>query len=286
VLSRRNAFLSLSRRETLRLPLALAPAAFAKSAAVPEWTLISHRGVYNSGIAENTAAAAEEAIRRGYWMMETDLRRSADGRIVIHHDSTFKRTCGVNRRVSEMTWSEIRSLRTMPGGERPLEFSEMAAIAKGRMGLWLDIKEQAADEAFLAQIEATIRENGLADRTIVGINPVATPFFRGRFTTAETIQSLFYETGRPNLARETVLVEGLGFTLSDESVRWGMERNFRVIPFIGTSQYPGIDGVPPGTAVIQRLQSAGVTIFMIDSVFEPLFSGFTAKPNTKIKEKN
>ncbi len=286
MLPRRFSISSFTRRETLRLPLALAPFAFAKPAPLPEWTLISHRGVYNSAIAENTAAAAEEAIRRGYWMMETDLRRSADGRIVIHHDSTFKRTCGVNRRVSDMTWSEIRSLRITPGGERPLEFSEMAAIAKGRIGLWLDIKEQAADEAFLSQIEATIRQNGLADRTIVGINPVATPFFRGRLTTAETIQSLFYETARPNLARETVLVEGLGFTLSNESVRWGIERNFRVIPFIGTSQYPGIDGVPPGTAVIQRLQSAGVTIFMIDSVFEPLFSGFPAKSKPESKEKN
>jgi hypothetical protein len=250
----------------------------------PEWTLISHRGVYNADIAENTAAAAEEAIRRGYWMMETDLRRSADGRIVIQHDSSFKRVCGVDRKVSEMTWPEIRQLRSSPGGERPLEFAEIATIAKDRIGLWLDIKEQAADQIFLSQIEAVLRDNRLAERTIVGINPVATPFFRGRVTTAETVQTLFYETSRPNLAHETVLVEGLGFTLSDESVRWGTDRNFRVVPFVGTSQYPGADGVPPGTAVIKRLQSAGVTTFMIDSVFEPLFRGAPAKPTTGPKK--
>ncbi len=273
---------TLSRRAALSLPWALAPVLAGASG--PQWTLLSHRGVYSRSVAENTGAAAEEAIRRGYWMMETDLRRSADGRIVIQHDSSFKRICGVNRKVSEMTWPEIRSLRSEPGGERPLEFAEMAAIARGRIGLWLDIKEQTADQQFLAEIEATLRENRLLDNAIIGINPVATPFFRGRVTTAATVQTLFYEPARQDLAKDTVLVEGLGFTLSDESVRWGLERNFRVIPFVGTSQYPGVDGVAPGTAVIKRLQSAGVTTFMIDSVFEPLFRGFPAKPSTQPKK--
>jgi hypothetical protein len=269
----RSSDFNFTRRTALRIPsLALVSTVFSRAATPPRWTLISHRGVYNAKIAENTAAATEEAIRRGYWMLETDLRRAADGRIVIHHDSSFNRICGVDRKVSELTWPEIRSLKSTPGGEPPLEFAEITAIAKGRIGLWLDIKEQTADQAFLSEIEATLRENQLLDRTIVGINPVATPFFRGCVTVAEPVQTLFYETAKPNLAHESVLVEGLGFTLSDESVRWGLDRGFRVIPFVGTSQYPGRDGVPPGTAVIRRLQAAGVTIFMIDSVFEPLFS--------------
>ena len=259
-------------------------AALAK--ANPAWTLISHRGVYTSQFAENTAAAFEEAIRRGYSMIEIDLRRSADGRIVIHHDATFRRVCGVDRKVSETTWNEIRDLRSHPGKERPLEFAEVATQARGRIGLWLDIKEQAADEKFLSQIEETLHQNQLIDRTIVGINPVATPFFRGRVKIAESVQTLFYETGRPDFGRNTVLVEGLGFTLSDESVRWGLDRQLEVIPFIGTSQYPSRDGVPPGTAVIKRLQAAGVTTFMIDSVFEPLFVSGPANFPMKTKKKD
>ena len=253
-----------------------------RAAPASGWTLISHRGVYNEKIAENTAAAAEEAIRRGYGMMETDLRRSADGRIVIQHDATFKRICGVNRQVSELTWAEIRNLKATIGGERPLEFAEIARIAKGRIGLWLDIKELAADRVFLSEIETVLRDNQLADRTIIGINPVATPFFRGRVTIAENVQTLFYMPSTPNLTREEILVEGLGFSLSDESVRWGLDRGFRVIPFIGTGHYTGKDGVTPGSAVIRRLQSAGVTIFMIDSVYEPLFNS----PATPRKETN
>lgn len=263
----------VSRRRLLRTAATLSAAVLLPASAKPHpsWSLIAHRGVYNAAIAENTRAAMEESIRYGYSMIEIDIRRSKDGRIIIQHDASFRRVFGVNRGVAELSWPEIRQLRSTPGDQPPLEFEELAEILRGRIGLWLDIKIDDPNPDFLARIERVLRESRLSSQSIIGINPVGTPFFRGRMKTVESIQSLFYSPAQTDLSRTAVLVEGLGFALSDESVRWGLERNIPVVPFIGSNHYPKTNPLPPGSAAIRRLQASGVTTFMIDSIFESSF---------------
>lgn len=183
----------VSRRRLLRTAATLSAAVLLPASAKPHpsWSLIAHRGVYNAAIAENTRAAMEESIRYGYSMIEIDIRRSKDGRIIIQHDASFRRVFGVNRGVAELSWPEIRQLRSTPGDQPPLEFEELAEILRGRIGLWLDIKIDDPNPDFLARIERVLRESRLSSQSIIGINPVGTPFFRGRMKTVESIQSLF-----------------------------------------------------------------------------------------------
>ena len=70
---------------------------------------IAHRGV--SGLeTENTIAAFVAAGNRSYYGIETDLHVTADGKFVIHHDSSLERMTGVNKIIEEMTYDEIRSI--------------------------------------------------------------------------------------------------------------------------------------------------------------------------------
>jgi glycerophosphoryl diester phosphodiesterase len=59
---------------------------------------------------ENTLAALREALRLGVHQIEVDLRRTADGAIVVMHDADVVRTTGVPGVVAKLTLSELRQL--------------------------------------------------------------------------------------------------------------------------------------------------------------------------------
>ena len=71
---------------------------------------IAHRG--GAALApENTMAAFGAAVER--WdadVLELDVRRTADGKVVVIHDATVDRTCDGRGAVRELPWSEVRSL--------------------------------------------------------------------------------------------------------------------------------------------------------------------------------
>ena len=71
--------------------------------------IIGHRGA--SAVApENTMAAFREAIASGADGIEFDVRLTRDGVPVIIHDSTLRRTGGLQRRVADLTWPELEQV--------------------------------------------------------------------------------------------------------------------------------------------------------------------------------
>ena len=72
--------------------------------------MIAHRGV--SGLeTENTNAAFIAAGNRSYWGVETDVHPTADGRLILIHDSNTKRVCGEEMIVEETDSAVLRNLR-------------------------------------------------------------------------------------------------------------------------------------------------------------------------------
>ena len=76
--------------------------------------LIAHRGC-QSLAPENTVASFVCAARLGLDAIETDVRLSADGALVCVHDETLKRMFGIDRKVSEMTFAELRAVTPVNG---------------------------------------------------------------------------------------------------------------------------------------------------------------------------
>ena len=78
----------------------------------PVW--ISHRG-YTAKAVENTAPAFQAAMDIGFKHLETDLRMTGDGQIVLIHDETLSRLANDRRRVRDLTRRELES---SPAGKR------------------------------------------------------------------------------------------------------------------------------------------------------------------------
>jgi glycerophosphoryl diester phosphodiesterase len=89
-------------------------------------TIIAHCGACTA-LADNSLEALHLAVAEGADMVELDLRRTADGRIVVIHDATTFRMMGSGGTVAQMTFAEIRSLRG-PKGERIASLEEVLAL--------------------------------------------------------------------------------------------------------------------------------------------------------------
>lgn len=78
------------------------------TAAAAQPLLVGHRGC-NIGV-ENTAEAFRNGIARGYTMLETDIRVTADSAIVLCHDTDTRRLGG-SLEVADATLARLRAER-------------------------------------------------------------------------------------------------------------------------------------------------------------------------------
>lgn len=117
---------------------------------------IAHRGDHQSH-PENTLAAYQAAIDAGADFFETDVRTTADGKLVIMHDSKVDRTTNGHGEVSKLTFDEIRKLQP------PVPtFDEVLALARRRIGVYIDAKDISA-EALMAAVE----KHGMEDQVVI-----------------------------------------------------------------------------------------------------------------------
>lgn len=94
--------------------------------------VIAHRGAWGK-TGQNTLAAFEAAIDLGADVIEFDVRRTRDGRLVVHHDA---RAAGVA--TSRLDYEEL-SARV--GGSRPPLLEEVLELAQGRIAVDVELKE-------------------------------------------------------------------------------------------------------------------------------------------------
>ena len=79
------------------------------SAAATGAEIIAHRGASHDA-PENTVAAAKLAWEQDADGVEVDIHLSKDKRIIVIHDYDTKRVAGVDRKVNEQTFEELRKL--------------------------------------------------------------------------------------------------------------------------------------------------------------------------------
>lgn len=107
----------------------------------------AHRGGRGHG-AENSLAAIDNAITIGADMVEFDVRRTADGHLVIIHDRLVCR-----RRVDQLTRVEIDRLL---GVDAPPLLEEVLRLCAGRIRLDVEIKESGYEAETLQLLRGLV----------------------------------------------------------------------------------------------------------------------------------
>lgn len=118
---------------------------------------------------ENSLSGVRLAILMGIDTIEIDVRDTADGRLVVMHDSSLERTTGVARRVDEMPLDEVVAVPLLVDGylgdfscERVPTFDQVLDLAKGRVNIDVDTKTDRADLVAIA-----IRDADMLDQAFV-----------------------------------------------------------------------------------------------------------------------
>lgn len=101
-----------------------------------------HRGDWRN-YTENSLEGIESAVRMGADIVEVDLRRTADGELILMHDPKVDRTTTGKGKVSDLTLGQIRELRLRNGvmGRTPYKvptLEELLLAQKGRVLINLD----------------------------------------------------------------------------------------------------------------------------------------------------
>lgn len=100
--------------------------------------LYAHRGLHdgNVKVPENSMEAFRLAVEKGYGM-ELDVQLTKDGKLVVHHDGSLKRVCGVDKLIREVAFADLPLL---PDGSRIPLLSEVLAMVDGRAPIIVEIK--------------------------------------------------------------------------------------------------------------------------------------------------
>lgn len=140
--------------------------------------VVAHRGCHNpaprhgrGSTPENSLAALDQCVAIGVDIMETDVRRSHDGYLVMIHDDTVDRTTDGQGKVADLTLAQLRALRLREneGGpetaltdQRVVTLDEMLAHARGKIVLNLDVKD-----AIYGEVAAAVKQAGSAGQVLV-----------------------------------------------------------------------------------------------------------------------
>jgi glycerophosphoryl diester phosphodiesterase len=108
--------------------------------------VVAHRGA-SEGLVGNSLTAFERAVALGADMIELDVRRTRDGKLIAFHDALVD-----GQPVGSLTRAEIAGAT----GHKPPRLAEVLELAAGRIGLDVELKEGGYVEAVLALLRPAI----------------------------------------------------------------------------------------------------------------------------------
>ena len=138
----------------------------------------AHRGLHSRDktVPENSLEAFELAARAGYGI-ELDVQLSRDGQVVVFHDDTLKRVCGVDKRVDEVDYAALRQLKLEGQNTGVPLFSEVLEVIRGRGPLLVELKTGRRNRELCEKTYALL-ETYRGDVCIESFNPFIVAWFR------------------------------------------------------------------------------------------------------------
>lgn len=142
---------------------------------------IAHRGLFNKedGIPENSIPAFQRAIENMY-PIEIDVHLLKDGNVVIFHDDDLNRMTGLNKKIKDCTYEEIKNLK-LNGTEYGIPLlTELLEIVYGRVPILIELKyDRKAGETERALME--IMKNYKGEYAVQSFSPKSLIWFKENF---------------------------------------------------------------------------------------------------------
>jgi glycerophosphoryl diester phosphodiesterase len=134
--------------------------------------IMAHRGA-SAAAPENTVAAVERAIESGAQWVEIDVQETADGEVVVIHDSDLKKIGGVPITVAGSTLGELQQVDI--GSWFGPEFSDqriptlkqVLQLCKDEIGVNIELKYYGAQVQLEKRVAEIVDAAGMVDQVVV-----------------------------------------------------------------------------------------------------------------------
>lgn len=101
----------------------------------------AHRGLHdnNSTAPENSLKAFRKAVEQGYGI-ELDVQLTKDLVAVVFHDYNLKRACGVDFKIADHTYDELKKFTLFQSKEKIPTLQEVLELVGGKVPLIIELK--------------------------------------------------------------------------------------------------------------------------------------------------
>ncbi|MBE6654508.1 MAG: glycerophosphodiester phosphodiesterase [Ruminococcaceae bacterium] len=137
----------------------------------------AHRGLHGGGVPENSLAAFDLACKHGYGI-EFDVHITADEKLVVFHDDTLERMCGIKEGVEEKTLAELQALTLAGTQEHIPSLEETLSIINGRAPLIIEIKGTKVKDTRVCKLTAKMLESYNGKWCMESFNPFYVKWWR------------------------------------------------------------------------------------------------------------
>lgn len=131
--------------------------------------IIAHRGAAGAR-PENTLASIRKAVEDGADWVEVDVQETADGEIVVMHDSDFMKLAGVNLKIWDATMEDLAKIDIgswfdpVYASERAPRLEDVLEITRGRAKLLIELKYYGHDVKLERRTVEIVENAGMAEQ--------------------------------------------------------------------------------------------------------------------------
>ncbi len=148
----------------------------------------AHRGLFSAerGIPENSLLSLGAAIENGNGF-ELDVHLTADGKLAVIHDSSMKRTAGVDINVSKVTYEEISAHGLEGTDEKVPLFEDVLELNGGRVPMIIELKSDNNAKELAAKVVEALKDykgmycvESFAPDVVFAVKRIAPDIMRGQ----------------------------------------------------------------------------------------------------------
>ncbi len=131
----------------------------------------AHRGS-SKAAPENTMAAIKKAIEDGADWVEIDIQETADGEVVVFHDSDFMKLAGVHLKIWDATMADLKEIDIGSwfaprfADQRVPTLGEVLEECKGKVGVNIELKYYGHDQQLEQRTVAIVESHGMASEVV------------------------------------------------------------------------------------------------------------------------
>ena len=137
----------------------------------------AHRGLWRPDDSpENSLSAFEKACQTGYGI-ELDVRLSSDGEVMVFHDATLARMCGIEASIWDLTAQQLGATPLRGGPDTIPTLKQTLDLVAGRAMVLVEIKAGPDGGGLLEARTAALLDHYRGPAAVISFEPEALAWF-------------------------------------------------------------------------------------------------------------